>query len=244
MVGRVSCALFVVCPLVVASCGECPPRTDGAPETVATGARLPPPLATSSAGVARADCVDEVAFRDLCGSAWQPGPRFLGAIRQLSEGGVLEAQRMFADCASQDAFCNYGVALTRKYLHDYAGFRQIAESVLSSGKVQDCLECRLIIMRDLGLSYLMTVPKDESRGTALLGDSCELIEHNLGEVHLYGHTGPCRMAVSALASTAGPGGPKRNFVGVQGTMQMCDDRWRAICSPVPAEHIIIGDIWW
>ena len=196
-----------------------------------------------SAGVpAPLVCVDanpqEVAG---CGIPWNPSQAFLAALATLREKDAWLAEREFLACTASDPFCTYGVALCRKWFGRIEQFQTIAQQILGSGKIDACVECRILILRDLGWSQIVNSEKTRASGIKNVNESCAILTARLLYIHLYGHASPCRLALGLRETTDQQ---NTRMLATQEWVESCDQIWRNSCAEKTTKDLFLAEIWW
>lgn len=202
---------------------------------------------TSDAG-ARADvdvpaaCIDASPdYVRMCGKAWAPSAAFLVGLRKLVKDSAWLSEGDFSVCANVDPFCTYGIALAKKWSGHLEEYETISEQLISSGKLDSCTECKIIVLRDLGWFKVTHSPKGRTRGTEYLHMSCSMLASKSLEIRLFGHASACRLLMD-LGETGDE--ERKRLLVTQRDLEPCGVTWQNSCSARASENLFLSDIWW
>lgn len=177
----------------------------------------------------------------LCGSAWSPSAEFRLALAKLTGYATGLAERDFAQCSTVDPFCLYGIALGRRWFGHVDEFQKLADQLLASGKLDQCAECKVIVLRDVGWSRITSLPVTRAAGVAQLLQACQILSTQPLLSRFYGHASPCRLALS-LREVTEP--DKAKMLVTQKAIESCDARWQLSCAARESPEPYLADIWW
>ena len=176
----------------------------------------------------------------MCGSAWSPSAPFLGALRKLVSGTTFAAQLDFVACTATDPFCGYGTALVKKWFGRVEEYWKLADDLLSSGALESCHECKIIVLRDLGWSRIISGASTRAKGKEQLLLSCRTLLSQGGPGRLFGHASPCRLAMELPELTQED---RTKVSGVEALRATCDVDWQGSRSD-DKTWIYLSGIWW
>lgn len=221
---------------LLAACGA----TERGPDPQCAGPLIPPP---SPSRDTIHTCVSDSELRaSNCDPAsyWLPSERFLIGLRSLVGNGrdlVPGDRGAFQACYEDgDSFCLYGLALYELKVLRVDRYRSIAKEYLTkySGS---CIQCDVLVQRDLGMSFLTNEPVDGGLGHKYLADACRQARRELPRKFV-GHAHPCAIALF----------DDKDFQTNRGIVQLtdasCGDLFHRSCVRAQATEPYIEMIWW
>jgi hypothetical protein len=174
---------------------------------------------------------------------WTPGADFLAAIEALRDPRdyyrVKRASEAFEKCRVANDFCVYGLALVEQARGDVPHFRDLAAAYLQSNGAS-CAECRVIALRDLGVSLILQEPTDFAKGQEELLEACAFAADaaNHWLIVLPGHIHPC----SLIASRTPTSMKYRKIVEL--SEYSCADMLSHSCEWIVRNEPHIDLVWW
>lgn len=223
---------FIVVLVIITSC--CRPTSP----TLPTARDAAPAL-----GPAAVRCMTSVTLKNNgCEEhAWTPGPDFLAVLELFRDplrrhlGAPERAVEAFNQCRATNEFCAYGLALAAQFKGDVALFRQLAATYLQNARA-DCIECRVIALRDIGISLILQEPTDFGAGQEKLLEACALAADP--RVFLPGHVHPCALLSSQTADI------QRKQKRVDLFVMPCTDMLLHSCDYLHRNEPHIDLVWW
>lgn len=201
------------------------------------GSATPPPSPGTAECLSNADLEAEAC---VPGDYWIPSAEFLAGLNELRRTNVISnmsgADAIFRKCyAAGDTFCVYGSALWFQALGMISDYRDLAAKYLAGGGA--CVECTVIVQRDLGMSWLLQEPLDATEGRRLLTAACDLATEKLHH-GFYGHAHPCLLLYDRKPEAV----KKRGLA--QLVSRRCSDLFARSCLRASIREPEIEMIWW